>query len=149
MEIEEKIQKLRTQFDSCSQWEDKYKYMIGLGKQLGPLDLDLKLDKYKVQGCQSQVWLVPALSDGLLYFKADSDSSLVKGIISLLLEVYSGVEPRKILAHPPEFLAELGVTEHLSLNRTNGLGHMVRKIQTYAGLFNQLVEKGMTDVDQI
>jgi cysteine desulfuration protein SufE len=93
---------------------------------------DLKIDKYKVKGCQSQVWLFPVLKEGKVYFQADSDAMLVKGIISVLLKVYSGQSADDILAHEPSFLNELGITQHLSMNRSNGLASMMKQIKMYA-----------------
>lgn len=145
--MQDKISKIVDNFNSHSDWEDKYRELIKIGKSLDPLDESDKVSKFEIKGCQSKVWLKPKLSDGKIFLKADSDAVLVKGIIGLLLEVYSGATPTEVLSTPPDFLKEIGITEHLSMNRTNGLAAMVKQIQMYATLFNTLLQKGMTDAD--
>jgi cysteine desulfuration protein SufE len=138
MNIQDKIQKITERFGRISDWEGKYREIISLGKALPELKEDLKLDKFKVKGCQSQVWLIPEFKDGKVFFAADSDSVLVKGIIALLVEVYSGENPSEILATKPDFLTSIGLMENLTMNRSNGLASMIKQIQMYAIAFKSL-----------
>ncbi|HLW56622.1 MAG TPA: SufE family protein [Bacteriovoracaceae bacterium] len=130
--MQERINKIKERFLQFSDWEDRYKELIQLGKSLDSYPEDKREDKYKVKGCQSQVWLYPEFRDGRVYFYGDSDAVLVKGIVGLLLSVYSDATPAEILATKPDFLKEVGITEHLSMNRSNGLASMMKQIQMYA-----------------
>lgn len=132
MSIENSIKEIESTFAQAKDWEDKYRQIIKYGKELSDMNDELKIDKYKIKGCQSQVWLFPELKEGKVYFQADSDAMLVKGIISVLLKVYSGQTADEILAHEPSFLNELGITQHLSMNRSNGLASMMKQIKMYA-----------------
>lgn len=149
MESDEKVDMLLQRFNKFDDWEDRYAELIKFGKEFSELDEKYQVEKFKVNGCQSQVWLHPSLKDGKIQFQASSDAVLVKGIISLLVYVYTDREPQEILQLKPEFLDQLGIREHLSMNRSNGIMHMLKKIQTYAILFKALVDKGMKDVDEI
>ena len=141
--IVDKINKLKTDFNTYDSWEDRYRHIIKIGKGLEGFDEQYQVEKYKIKGCQSQVWLKPELVDGKMKLSADSDSVLVKGIVGILLQVYGHEAPSDILKNPPAFLGELGITEHLSMNRTNSLASMVKQIQLYAQLFESLIEKGV------
>ena len=132
MKIEDSIRGIESDFSNLKDWEDKYRQIIIYGKQLEPMDEANKQEKFKVKGCQSQVWLYPELKEGLIYFQADSDAMLVKGIISVLLKVYSGQSADDIIAHKPDFLNDLGINQHLSMNRSNGLASMIKQIKLYA-----------------
>ncbi len=134
----DRIDQIRQRLGQYSDWEDRYKELILLGKSLQNYPEDKRDEKYKVKGCQSQVWLYPELKDGRVYFFGDSDAVLVKGIVGLLLSVYSDATPDEILATKPEFLKEVGITEHLSMNRSNGLAAMMKQIQMYALVFKSL-----------
>jgi cysteine desulfuration protein SufE len=147
MSIQDRITQLVERFNSFSQWEDRYKELIQNGKKLAPLEETDKIDKFRIKGCQSQVWLKPEYKDGVIHFYADSDAVLVKGIISLLLEVYSGETPEVVMATPPQFLKDIGITEHLTMNRTNGLASMVKQIQMYGTAFSALKQKGVLNAD--
>lgn len=136
--IESKIQNLVDRFSQINDWESKYKEIISLGKDLVALTPEERLDKFKVKGCQSQVWLVPEFKEGKLFFKADSDSVLVKGIISLLVHIYSGEDCATIIATKPDFLKTIGLFENLTMNRSNGLMSMIKQMQLYAVAFNSL-----------
>tara|TARA_B100001971_G_C18267292_1_gene594538 strand:+ start:2196 stop:2654 length:459 start_codon:yes stop_codon:yes gene_type:complete len=140
------VEQIIDRFNKYSDWEDRYRELIKTGKSLTDLDESQKIDKFKVRGCQSQVWLVPELKDGKVLFKADSDAVLVKGIVALLVEAYSGLTPEEITAQDTGFLREIGITEHLSMNRTNGLANMVKQIKMYAMAFQSLVAKGINNV---
>ena len=113
--------------------------MIQLGKQLEPLPDELKVEDLKVKGCQSQVWMQAQLNDkGQVVIRADSDALIVKGLVSLLLRIYSEATPKQILETPPNFIEELGFKSHLSPSRANGFYAMVRQIHYYATAFKVL-----------
>jgi cysteine desulfuration protein SufE len=145
--MNDKISQVVARFDAHRDWEDKYRELIKIGKSLSPMSEQAKESKFEIKGCQSKVWLKPNLKNGRINLIADSDAILVKGIIGLLIEVYSDSTPEEILATPPEFLQRIGITEHLSMNRSNGLAAMVKQIQMYATLFNTLMLKGINDAD--
>lgn len=130
--MQERINKIKDRFLQYPDWEDRYKELIQLGKALDSYPEDKREDKFKVKGCQSQVWLYPEFRDGRVYFYGDSDAVLVKGIVGLLLSVYSDATPSEIVSTKPDFLREVGITEHLSMNRSNGLAAMMKQIQMYA-----------------
>ncbi len=131
--------KLAEEFSGLATWEDRYKRLIERGKALGDLPEAMKQEKYKVRGCQSQVWLHAGLDGtGRVVFQADSDAMIVKGLVAILLEVYSCAAPAEILATPPHFLKELGFESHLSPSRANGLFAMVKQIMYYAQAFKAL-----------
>lgn len=136
--ILERIEAAKLRLGQFSDWEDRYKELIQLGRSLASISDEQRAEKYKVKGCQSQVWLIPEFKDGKVYFQADSDAVLVKGIIALLVNVYSDATPDEILNNKPEFLKEMGITEHLSMNRTNGLASMMKQIQMYAAVFKSM-----------
>jgi cysteine desulfuration protein SufE len=136
--IEDRINQLLEDIGPLPDWEDRYKRLIEWGKKLALYPEEFRDEKFKVKGCQSQVWLKPELREGRVYFFADSDAVLVKGIVSLLVHVYSGATPTEILQTKPDFLAKLGITEHLSMNRTNGLQSMLKQIQYYALAYAKL-----------
>lgn len=119
-------------FDS---WDDKYEYIIDLGKKLPPLAAAHKIDDNKVRGCQSTVWLAASYRDGRVFFEADSDAVIVKGLISMLIRVLSGRTPDEILEAPLDFIREIGMTTHLAQTRSNGLLSMVKQMKNYALAF--------------
>lgn len=147
MNIDDKISQLVSRFTKFAQWEDRYRELIQTGKKIKGLKDSDKVEKFRIKGCQSQVWLKPEYKDGVVSFYADSDAILVKGIIGILLEIYSDETPEYIMNHPPQFLQEIGISEHLSMNRTNGLASMVKQIQMYASAFNALKQKGVLNAD--
>lgn len=134
----ERTTRIKQRFLQFKDWEDRYKELIVLGKGLSAYPEDKREDKYKVKGCQSQVWLYPEFKEGKVYFHADSDALLVKGIVGILTSVYSDATPEEILSTKPDFLAEVGITEHLSMNRSNGLAAMMKQIQMYAVVFKSM-----------
>lgn len=138
MTIIERAQNVKERFLQFNDWEDRYKELIQLGKTLPAYPEDKRDEKYKIKGCQSQVWLYPELKDGRVYFYADSDALLVKGIVGILVSVYSDSTPAEILSMKPDFLKEVGITEHLSMNRTNGLAAMMKQIQMYALVYQSM-----------
>ncbi len=128
-EIEEEIIEDFALFDS---WEDKYEYIIDLGKKLDRLEDEYKREENKIKGCQSTVWLTAAYKNGKVTFKADSDAVIVKGLISMLIKVLSGHTPEEILAAKMDFIAEIGMMTHLAQTRSNGLLAMIKQMKNYA-----------------
>ena len=119
-------------FSVFDNWMDKYQYIMELGKELEALPDNQKKEEYLVNGCQSKVWVIPEYKDGKLFFKADSDAFITKGIVALLLKVFNEKTPDEILNTELYFIKELGLSEHLSMNRANGLNGMIEKIIEYA-----------------
>jgi cysteine desulfuration protein SufE len=120
------------EFSFFSDWTERYQYLIDLGRKLAPFPDSLKSDEYKVTGCQSQVWLVPSGDAQRMDFAAASDSSIVSGLIALLLRVYSGRPAAEILATEPRFIEAIGLARHLSPTRSNGLAAMLAKVKQFA-----------------
>ena len=136
----EDIETLIDNFSFFDCWEDKYQYLIDLGEKLEPLDENFKIDDYKVAGCQSQVWLVAKCENGVFSFKADSDAIMVKGIISILEAIYNQKQIDQIKNIEVEkIFVKLGLEEHLSPSRRNGMLSMVEKIRAFAGQFEKNV----------
>ena len=145
MKIDTRASDIITRFNQYTDWEDRYKELINLGRKAQGQISGTPDDKYLVKGCQSQVWLIPEYSNGRVYFTADSDASIVKGIVLLLVQVYSDSTPMEILNDKSEFLSKIGITEHLSMNRTNGLASMLKQIKMYAMVYQSLADKGISD----
>ena len=131
-ELEEEIVENFSLFDS---WDEKYEYIIDLGKKLPALEEEHKKDENKVRGCQSTVWLIAAYKDGLVEFKADSDAVIVKGLISMLIQVLSGHTPDDIIQAKLGFIDRIGMTTHLAQTRSNGLAAMVKQMKNFALAF--------------
>ena len=123
------------EFSGLDDWMDKYQLLIDLGNELTPLDESYKTEQNLIDGCQSRVWLQADLVDGLIHFTAESDALIVKGIVSLLIRVLSDHTPQEILDADLYFIEEIGLKEHLSPTRSNGLVAMVKQIRTYALAF--------------
>ena len=132
MTLEEKKQQVIEDFSLYDEWLDKYEYLIELGKSLAPFPEGKKTEDLLIKGCQSRVWLDSELRDGRLYFSADSDAIITKGIISLLIDVYSGRTPEEIAADDFGFVADIGLKENLSPTRANGLVSMIETIKNVA-----------------
>ena len=132
MTLEEKKQQVIEDFSLYDEWLDKYEYLIELGKSLAPFPEGKKTEDRLIKGCQSRVWLDSELRDGHLYFSADSDAIITKGIISLLIDVYSGRTPEEIAADDFGFVADIGLKENLSPTRANGLVSMIETIKKLA-----------------
>ncbi|MBS1947645.1 MAG: SufE family protein [Bacteroidetes bacterium] len=128
-EIEEEVVGEFSLFDS---WDDKYEYIIDLGKKLAPLADEYKKDENRVRGCQSTVWLIADEKEGNIFFKAESDAVIVKGLISLLIRVLSGHKTDEIINAKLEFIQRIGMTTHLAQTRSNGLLAMVKQMKNYA-----------------
>ncbi len=136
MTINEKADALVKEFSYYEDWMDKYNYIIELGKTLPLIDDEHKTEDYLIKGCQSQVWLNAKYDNGKVFFTADSDAIITKGIIALLLKVFSGGSPKEILNADMSFIDKIGLTEYLSPTRSNGLLEMVKQIKMYAYAFS-------------
>ena len=138
MSVAEEQKKIINSFAELDDWEDKYSLLIKMGKDLGELDPEIKIDKNKISGCQSQVWMHAKLEDNKMVIYGDSDAMIVKGLVAMLIKVYSNQNPEEILSSPPEFLNKIGIDKHLSPTRKNGLGAMLKQIQLFALAFKTL-----------
>lgn len=137
--IVQKQNNIVEKFKSFDSWESKYKYIIELGKNLRAMPEELKTENYKVKGCQSQVWLFAKLeADQSIDMLADSDALIVKGLIALLMMVYSGEKAAEILKNPPHFIQQIDLGTHLSPSRANGLNSMIKQIMNYALAFEMM-----------
>lgn len=132
MTLQEKKEQIIEEFSMFDEWLDKYEYLIELGKALAPYPEEKKTDDRLIKGCQSRVWLDAQMSGGALVFSADSDAVITRGIISLLVGVYSGRTPQEILADDFSFLEAIGLKENLSPTRANGLLSMIETIRKKA-----------------
>ncbi|TDX84378.1 SufE family protein [Epilithonimonas xixisoli] len=135
MTIKENQQELIEEFAFLEDWEQKYEYIIDLGKELEGLPDDKKTDENLIRGCQSKVWIDAEHKDGKLFFNADSDGILPKGIASLLVRIYSGHSTQEILDSDFDFISKIGLQEFLSPSRANGLMAMTKQIKFYAVAF--------------
>lgn len=137
MTIKEKEDELVEQFADIDDWMDRYAYIIDLGNALEPLPESLKTPDRLIEGCQSRVWLdAEKTPDGKVVYRADSDAIIVKGIISMLIDVLSGHTPDEILADDLSFIERIGLAEHLSPTRSNGLVAMIKQMRAYALAFS-------------
>lgn len=132
MTIQEIEQQIIEEFANFDEWLDKYAYLIDLGKECPVIEEKDKTEKNLIQGCQSRVWLSCEMRDGRLYFRADSDAVITRGIITLLIRVLDGQAPKDILNADLEFINAIGLREHLSPTRSNGLTAMVKQMKMYA-----------------
>ncbi len=130
--IEEVEKEIVEEFSLFDSWDDKYEYIIDLGKKLPPLEDQYKTDGNRVRGCQSTVWLVADFRNGNVFFKADSDAVIVKGLISMLIRVLSGHTPEDIIQAKLDFIQQIGMTTHLAQTRSNGLLSMVKQMKNFA-----------------
>ena len=128
------------EFSMFDDWTQRYEYMIELGKSLELIDEKYKTDDYTIKGCQSKVWVFAELKDQLIQFTADSDAIITKGIIALLLRVFSGQRPQDILDAELYFIDQIGLKEHLSPTRANGLLSMIKQIKLYAVAYQTQIE---------
>jgi cysteine desulfuration protein SufE len=124
--IEDEIVEEFSLFDN---WEDKYEYLIDIGKKLPVLEDTHKKDENKIRGCQSTVWMVSEYKDGRIYYKADSDAMIVKGLVSMLIRVFSGQKPADIVAADMKFIDSIGMSTHLAQTRSNGLRSMIKQMK--------------------
>ncbi len=136
MNIKEVEDQIVEEFSIFTEWMDKYEYLIELGKSLPIIGEQQKNELNLIKGCQSRVWLNAEFVDGKLYFTADSDAIITKGIISLLIRVYNGRTPSEILNSDLSFVEAIGLKENLSPTRANGLLSMIKQIHSYALAFS-------------
>ena len=113
------------EFQFFGDWEERYQYLIAMGRKLPPLDDAICVEENRLYGCQSVVYFKADFCDGVMRYQATSDAAIVQGLIALILRVYSGQKPEAILAHPPDFIKEIGLDEHLSPTRKSGLAAMM------------------------
>ena len=139
MTIKEIQDSIVEEFSMFDDWMDRYSMLIEMGKDCPMIDSQYRNDNYLINGCQSRVWLHAKMEDGKVYFSADSDAVITKGIINLLIKVLSGQTPKDIVEADMSFLDEIGLKEHLSPTRSNGLLSMVKQMMLYAEVFNNKV----------
>jgi len=131
-DIHEVEQNIIKEFSELSDWTERYKHIIKLGRDLEALEDEHKVEENLVRGCQSQVWLVTDFQDNAVIFKGDSDAAIVRGLVALMIRFYSGQDPETILSTPPMFIRKIGMSQHLSPTRSNGLASMVKQMKIYA-----------------
>ena len=133
--VEEREARLEALLGGHTDWMDRYEEIIKLGNTLEAYPDEHRDEKYKVKGCQSQVWLQPGIESGVVVFKADSDAAITKGLVALMVRVLSGAPAKEIAEAPLEFLERIGLREHLSPTRSNGLVSMVKQMKLYAAAY--------------
>lgn len=141
MTINEKQDRIIRQFQLLGDWPERYKYIIKMGQKLPPLDDEHKTEENLVRGCQSQVWLITRLDEDKIVYLADSDAAITKGLVAMLVEFYSGETPDTILNTQPNFIKKIGMEEHLSPTRSNGLASMVKQMKIYAMAYKSKLEQ--------
>jgi len=141
MTINEIQREIIEEFSVYDDWMDKYSYLIELGNELKDLDPKEKNDEFLIRGCQSRVWLVSEYVDGKIIFRGESDAVIVKGLVALLLRVVSDRTPKEIIENELFFVDEIGLKQHLSPTRSNGLLSMIKQIKLYAVAYNRISEK--------
>jgi cysteine desulfuration protein SufE len=138
MTIEEIQTEIVEEFSGFEDWMDKYAYLIEIGNELSPIDPKYKTESNLIRGCQSRVWLHQEFRDGVIIFEAESDALIVKGLVALLLRIYSNRTPNEILASEPRFIDDIGLRQHLSPTRSNGLLAMVKQMKLYALAYEKI-----------
>ena len=144
MTINQTQDQIIADFEGVDDWMDRYAMIIDLGKELPPIDECFKTPEHLIEGCQSRVWLNAELKDGKMYFTADSDAIIVKGIIALLIDVLNGHTPAEVADADLYFIDRIGLSENLSPTRSNGLLAMVRQMKMYAVAFRAIEQKSET-----
>ena len=130
--MEDRAAKIINDFALLSSWEEKYEYLIEFGREMQCIEETFKTDEYLIRGCQSKVWLSCEYNNKKLYFYADSDALITKGIVALIVNLYSGAMPKEILKETQDVFSIIGLREHLSMTRLNGLSIMIQAIKQYA-----------------
>ena len=138
MTISEQGKSLAEDFSFMEDWTEKYQYMIDLSKSLDEMDLEFKTEDNLIKGCQSKVWLHSSFDGEKIHFQADSDAIISKGIVAILLNILNDRSPNEILSADLSFIDEIGLKEHLSPNRANGLSSMFKQIKFYALAYSKL-----------
>ncbi|MEA3449076.1 MAG: SufE family protein [Bacteroidota bacterium] len=141
MSIEKKQQDIIEEFSVFDDWMDKYAYLVDLGNELGSMSSDEKTEDNLIHGCQSNVWIIAEYKDGKMTFKADSDAIITKGIASLIIRVFEGETPEDVLNADLYYVDEIGLHQHLSPTRSNGLLSMIKRIKAFALAFKQKNKK--------
>lgn len=144
-DIQEIQQQIIKEFKSLSDWTERYKHIIKQGRNLDPLDEQHKVEENLVRGCQSQVWLHTRLEDGKIIFEADSDAAITKGLVALMVRFYSNQRPDDIIGTSPTFIKKIGMQEHLSPTRSNGLASMVKQMKIYAMAYKTKMSEQSAD----
>lgn len=133
----QRLEQLKADMNQFGHWEDRYKWIIDQGKKLSAISQELQIDSNLVKGCQSRVWLwVTLTEDKKLHIQADSDAMIVKGLVALMLRLFNGLSPQEVIAASPEFINELGLSQHLSQSRANGLVAMIKQIKNFALVYS-------------
>jgi len=141
MSIQKKQDRIIREFQLLENWPERYKYLIKLGQKLDPLPDEYKKEENLVRGCQSQVWLVTELKGDKVIFKADSDAAITKGLVALMVRFYSEEDPDTILSINPDFIKKIGLQEHLSPTRSNGLASMIKQMKIYAMAYKSKLQQ--------
>jgi cysteine desulfuration protein SufE len=136
----ENSQQIVTEFEMFGDWMDKYNFIIEMGKSLPMIDAQYKTENYLISGCQSQVWLFADYKDGKVVFTADSDAIITKGIVNILIRTLSGLTTDQIISADMEFVNRIGLREHLSPTRSNGLNSMIKQMKLYALVYKTKYE---------
>ena len=139
IETKQSIDQLMGRFDGKKSWEERYSEIVKMGRELPAMADSDKTENNRIKGCLSQVWLTAKLDDGKVYFSADSDALIVKGIIALLVNALSGMTPQEIVQTDFGFLDQIGLRQHLSMNRSNGLTSMLKQLKLYGLAFSTQV----------
>ena len=132
MSIQEKINQIIENFSYFDNWENRYEYVIDLGKKIPKIDRNLMIDEFKVQGCASNLWVIPKVDGNIISFNGASDSVIVQGLFAILSSVYSGETAEEIINNPPNFLEKIELKEHLGPSRANGLNSLIKHINSVA-----------------
>ena len=140
-DIHEIQQQIIDEFNALSDWTERYKHIIKQGQKLEPLDEEHKIEDNLVRGCQSQVLLHTQLEDGKVIFEADSDAAITKGLVALMVRFYSDKTPETIINTDPTFIKKIGMEQHLSPTRSNGLASMVKQMKIYAMAYKTKMQK--------
>jgi cysteine desulfuration protein SufE len=135
MELNREQENIIDEFASFDDWMDKYNLLIEMGRTVPVIDPKYKIKDFLIEGCQSKVWLYPEYRDGKVFFSADSDALITKGIVSLLIRIFSGKEPDEIISAELYFIDRIGLRQNLSPTRSNGLLAMIRQMKLYAMAF--------------
>lgn len=140
-DIQDLQNRIIREFQALGDWTERYKHIIDQGRNLDPLDEEYKVEENLVRGCQAQVWLHTYLKDGKVIFEADSDAAITKGLVAMMVRFYSGQDPDTIIETNPEFIKKIGMEDHLSPTRSNGLASMVKQMKIYAMAYKTKLEK--------
>ena len=137
--FEQRLEQLKADMNQFSHWEDRYKWIIDQGKKLSAIPENLQIEANLVRGCQSRVWLwVTLTEEKKMHIQADSDAMIVKGLVALMLRLFDGLTPQEVLNANPEFISELGLAQHLSQSRANGLVAMIKQIKNFALVYSHV-----------